>query len=265
MATRGRQSGERHHHRDGEADHGTALAELHDDPEVRDNALAEKTLEIFDRLRPHMNTLLLAAVGGLLALGAWVLVSSQTNATRSQSWDAYLSGLASGDVQSFDEVIRRYPGTPAAEWSRLVLADIALTEGTELLFADKDRAPPRLQAAVDLYGAILAGRPTGMLAERATFGLAKARESLGQLEEARRGYAAVAAEFPTGALAELAATHAAELGSDATRQWYDWFAAQKIVPPTPPKAAEPNKETSPESSPESKQAPSPTPSQDKQE
>jgi hypothetical protein len=263
MATRGRHSGERHNHRGGEADHGTAPAELQDDPELRDNALAEKAIEIVDRLRPHLNTLLLAAVGGLLALGAWVLVSSQANATRSQSWDAYLSGLASGDVQSFDEVIRRYPGTPAAEWSRLVLADIALTEGTELLFADKDRAPPRLQAAVDLYAAILAGRPNGMLAERATFGLAKARESLGQLEEARRGYAAVAAEFPTGALAELAATHATELGSDATRQWYDWFAAQKIVPPTPPKPAAADAEKPAAAATEAPQPPAPN--QDKQE
>ena len=233
MATRGRQSGNRHHQHDRERDHeqGFGVEELHADPEIRDNELAEKTIEIIDRLRPHLNTLLLAAAGLLLAAVGWVLVSSQSAATRSQSWDAYLAGLSSGEVQSFDEVIRRYPGTPAAEWSRLVLADMALTEGTELLFADKDRAPPRLQTAVDLYGAILGARPTGMLAERATFGLAKARESLGQLEEARRGYAAVAAEFPTGALAQLAAEHAAELGRESSRQWYDWFAAQKIAPP----------------------------------
>lgn len=247
MATRGRHSGNRHHqldrehehahHRDRE--HGTGLDNLQVDPEIHDNDLAEKTVEFIDSLRPHLNTLLFAAAGLLLAAVGWVLVSSQSAATRSQSWDAYLAGLSSGEVQSFDEVIRRYPGTPAAEWSRLVLADMALTEGTELLFADKDRAPPRLQAAVDLYSAILGTRPSGMLAERATFGLAKARESLGQLDEARRGYAAVATEFPTGALAQLAASHAAELGRDSSRQWYDWFAAQKIVPPpqTPPASA----------------------------
>lgn len=242
MATRGRHSGNRHqqhdreHENDHDHDHGVGLDELQADPEIRDNDLAEKTIEFIDRLRPHLNTLLLAAAGLLLAAVGWVLVSSQSAATRSQSWDAYLAGLSSGEVQSFDEVIRRYPGTPAADWSRLVLADMALTEGTELLFVDKDRAPPRLQAAVDLYSAILGARPTGMLAERATFGLAKSRESLGQLEEARRGYAAVAAEFPSGALAQMATDHAAELGRESSRQWYDWFAAQKIAPP--PKPAE---------------------------
>lgn len=231
MATRSRHTSDKHR------DHGTALDELQHDPEIQDNDLAEKTIEIVDRLRPYATTILLAIAGLVLATAAAILVSSQAAATRAQSWDAYLAGLAGGDVQAFDEVIRRYPGTPAAEWSRLVLADMALTEGTEVLFADKDRAPPRLQAAVDLYSMILGTRPTGMLAERATFGLAKARESLGQLEEARQGYAAVANEFPAGALAQMASNHAAELSRESSRQWYDWFAAQKIAPPAPEKPA----------------------------
>lgn len=207
--------------------------------ELDGNALAEKTLEIVDRLRPHTNAILLGLGGLLAALAAWVLVSSQAATTKSQAWDAFLAGLSGGDPQAFDEVVRRYPGTPAAEWSRLVMADMALIDGSELLFVNKDQAPPRLQAAAELYGSILAARPSAMLAERATFGLAKARESLGQLEEAKRGYAAVAAEHPDGALAGLARTHAAALGRESTRQWYDWFAAQTIVPPAQ-KPAEPS-------------------------
>ena len=85
-------------------------------------------------------------------------------------------------------------------------------------------------------GAFHSTKPSDMLAERATFGLAKSRESLGQLEEARRGYAAVAAEYASGALAGLAREHAAALERESTRQWYDWFAAQKIEPPAPPSA-----------------------------
>lgn len=207
--------------------------------ELEGNALAEKTLEIVDRLRPHTNAILLGLGGLLVALAAWVLVSSQAATTKSQAWDAFLAGLSGGDPQAFDEVVRRYPGTPAAEWSRLVMADMALIDGTEMLFVNKDQAPPRLRAAAELYGSILAARPSAMLAERATFGLAKARESLGQLEEARRGYAAVAAEHPAGALAGLARTHAAALDRESTRQWYDWFAAQTIVPPAQ-KPAEPS-------------------------
>lgn len=206
--------------------------------ELEGNALAEKTIEVIDRLRPHANSILLALGGVIVALAAWVLVSSQAATTKSQAWDAFLAGLSGGDPQAFDEVVRRYPGTPAAEWSRLVMADMALIDGTELLFVNKEQAPPRLRAAAELYASILAARPTAMLAERATFGLAKARESLGQLEEARRGYAAVVAEHSEGALAGLARTHAAELDRESTRQWYDWFAAQTIVPPAQKPAAD---------------------------
>ena len=229
------QSHERSGHRHPDRHPGGDFAdEQHD---LDGNALAEKTVEIVERLRPHLNTILLAAAGAVVAIAAAILVSSQAAATKAQAWDAYLAGLSTGEVQSFDEVIRRYPNTPAAEWSRLVLADMALTEGTELLFIEKTRATPRLQAAGELYSAILAGRPSGMLGERATFGLAKARESLGQLEEARQGYAVVASEFSSGPLARIAAYHAAELNRESTRQWYDWFAAQQIKPPAPPAAA----------------------------
>lgn len=199
--------------------------------ELEGNALAEKTAEIIDWLRPQANALLLAAAGAVLATAAWILVSSQQEATRAQSWEAYLAGLTTGQSAAFDEVIRRYPDTPAASWSQLVLADMALTEASDLAFSDKERAMPRLQAAAGLYSAILGSKPVGMLAERATFGLAKAREGLGQLEEARLGYEAVSREFAGGPMARMAADHAAELGRESTRQWYDWFAAQSIKPP----------------------------------
>lgn len=206
--------------------------------ELEGNVLAEKTLEIVDRLRPHANAILLGLGAAVVAFAGWALVSSQAATTRSQAWDAFLAGLSGGEPQAFDEVMRRYPGTPAAEWSRLVVADMNLIDGTELLFSNKDQAPPRLQAAAELYLSILAARPSAMLAERATFGLAKARESLGQLEEARRGYAAVATEHPDGALAGLARTRAAALERESTRQWYDWFAAQTIAPPAQKPAAD---------------------------
>ena len=162
---------------------------------------------------------------------AYGVVSSQADATRTQSWDACLAAISTGEMDSFNEVVRRYPGTDAARWAELLMADAAASEGTQMLFIDRQRAEGRLQAAVEAYSSLMAGGPQGLLAERAVFGLAKARESLGQVAEARRGYEVVAAEFPADALAQIATTRAAELGRESTRQWYDWFGAQKIAPP----------------------------------
>lgn len=198
---------------------------------LEDNDLAEATLALVDRVRPYFGTILAGLAAGLAALVAYAFVSSQAEATRKQSWDACLAAISAGDADQFSEVARRYPGTDAARWAELLMADTAATQGTQLLFVDRQRAEGRLQAAVDLYSALLAARPQGLLGERAVFGLAKARESLGKLAEARRGYEAVAAEFPGTTLARIASDRAADLGRESTRQWYDWFGTQKIAPP----------------------------------
>lgn len=199
--------------------------------ELGDNALADATLALIDRLRPYFGTILLGLGAAVAAFIGYAVVASQAEATRTQAWDACLAAMSSGEGEAFNEVVRRYPGTPAARWAELLMADAAAAEGTQLLFIDRQRAEGRLQAAIDLYGSLLAAKPQGVLAERAVFGLAKARESIGQLADARRGYEVVAAEYPADGLTQLAAGRAADLGRESTRQWYDWFAAQKLTAP----------------------------------
>jgi hypothetical protein len=211
--------------REGDLDGGVAGEDL------GDNDLADATIDVVERVRPYFGTILAGLIAGLAALIGFGVVSSQAETSRKQSWDACMAAMSSGDGESFNEVVRRYPGTDAARWAELLLADSAAAEGTELLFIDRQRAVGRLQSAVDLYAALMAEKPQGLLGERTVYGLAKARESLGQLAEARRGYEAIAAEFPGDALAGIAAARAADLGRESTRQWYDWFGAQKIAPP----------------------------------
>jgi len=204
--------------------------------DLEENDLAESTVAIVDRLRPHLRTIALAVGAVAVALGAWTVVSSQQAASRAESWDACMAALSEGNSERLTDVIRRYPGSAAAQWSQLMMADAAIGEGTQLLFADRDRARQRLDSAVGIYSGLLAERPRGLIAERAVFGLAKARESLGQLEEARRGYEAVVADYPESAVRGIAENRITALSRESTRQWYDWFDGWK---PAPPKPAEP--------------------------
>lgn len=218
--------------------------------DLAENDLAGTTLELVDRIRPHLRSLVVAT--GLLfgGLAAWTLISAQQVAGRAQSWESCLAALSSGDGSRLAEVIRQHPETPAAGWAQLVLADSALQQGCDLLFTDRVQGTGRLEDAAGRYRQMLSARPTGMLAERAVFGLAKANEALGNLEEARRGYEAVMADHPGGAAAALAAGRVAALSRESTRQWYDWFAAQK-----PPPAAAGPAATTPESPPSDAAAP----------
>jgi hypothetical protein len=198
-----------------------------------ENALADWMVRLLDAIRPHFFAIAASVVALVGASIAWLVISSTNAATEARSWESYLAALSSGDTTAFNDVARRYPGSKAAMWSQLVLADMALTDGAVLAFQDRDTSRGRLESAVDLYASVLEAGPQGLLAERATFGMAKAQESLGEFDAARDGYAAVAERFAESPLASVAQQHADALAGQATRGWYDWFFAQDLRPATP--------------------------------
>lgn len=200
----------------------TGAAATLDEPLFGDHAAA-----LFEAVRPHLRAIAFAAIGAVLVAGAWSLLSAQRTAARRESWDAYLEAMNGSRIEALADVGTRFPGTQAAAWASLALAENALGEGTELAFVDKDGSRLRLESAAQQYSQIIASRPQGLLAERATLGLAKARESLGQLEEARSGYEALAKDHPFSPVAGIAAEHARLLAEPQAREWYGWFTSWK--------------------------------------
>ena len=200
--------------------------------ELETNALADSVAALADRLRPHLGSLGLVVALVVIALGAWNIVESRRVAAREESWDACSAAINGGQPAAVEEAVARYAGSPAAQWARLILADAALEQGVQALVTNRAQGEERLRAAETAYAAVLASAPLEAVAERATFGLAKARESLGRLDEARPGYEVIVREHPSSPLRPLAEERVAALGRAATRQWYDWLASQKPAPPT---------------------------------
>jgi hypothetical protein len=205
--------------------------------ELAENDLADSVESLAERFRPYVATILTAAIGGLVAVIVGLFVSSRWEASQAESWDACLAALTTGNEEAFREVLIRYPGTPAAQWAELVLADRAVSEATSLLFQKldpaNDVAQQRLEQAVAAYQGLLSEQPTRMIAQRATFGLAKARECLGELDEARRGYETLASEYADSPMADLAAARATDLARADTQQFYEWFFEQRATPAEP--------------------------------
>jgi hypothetical protein len=220
-----------------EAESRVALGDL------EDNDLASGTIAIVDRIRPHLGTILLAALVLFAALAAWTLVRSQRAAQRTAAWDACLAALAGGDPAGLEEVVARYAGSAAAQWAELVLADTALADGNRLLLSDAQRGRRRLEEAAGRYTAVNAQRPEQLAAERAILGLARARESLGELAEARSGYEALAKEYPDSPFRPLAEERAAALARASTERWYSWLESRQAAAPADvpaePAASEP--------------------------
>jgi len=118
--------------------------------ELEDNDLAAATMETVGRIRAHAWSI--AAVVGLLfaALGLWTAITGQQTASRGASWRAGLAAARDGNPAALAEVIRLYPGTPAADWAELTMADLAFEEGADLLFTiarQPGRGPPGLRGS----------------------------------------------------------------------------------------------------------------------
>jgi hypothetical protein len=211
--------------------------------DLEDNDLATGTLALVDRIRPHVGTILFGVLALFAALAAWTLITSQTKARLAAGWDECLTALAEGDAGRLETVATRYGGTPAAQWAEIMLADTALADGNRLLLTDRVQGVRRLEEAVGRYTAVNAQRPGPLAAERSIFGLARARESSGELAEAKRGYEALVAEYPESPFRPLAEERITALGRESTGRWYKWFESRPPVAAATaqPPAAESNK------------------------
>lgn len=204
--------------------------------EIDDNDLARATITILERIRPHLRTIAMAVGLVFAGLAAWTLVSSQRDAEKMQAWDACLAAFSARDGAQLGQVTSRYPGSAAAVWSQILLADGSLAEGTELMFVDRARARERLDAAAGIYAGVMSQRPAEVAAERAIFGLAKAREALGDLAAAKQGYETLVAEHPRSPLRGLAESRLAALGRPAVPEWYHWFESHDAKAPATPES-----------------------------
>lgn len=193
--------------------------------EIEDNDLAQATMSVVERIRPHLLAIALAVAVAFASLAAWTLVSSQREGEQQRAWDEILAALGTRDAGRLAAVADRYPESAAAVWSQILLADNALADGGRMVFVDRSGGRQRLEAAAAAYKRVV-DSPTAppRAAERAIFGLARAREALGELADARLGYESIVREHPTSPLRGLAEARASALARPSTAAWYDWFA-----------------------------------------
>jgi predicted negative regulator of RcsB-dependent stress response len=196
--------------------------------ELEQNELADWLAATIAGIKPYQN-LILGVVLVLVVAGAgyawWARQSGTQNA---EAWDqfyaAFDSALHSGDVAKLATVTEQYPNTPAAHWAAVVAGDLHLADGCNKLFESKASGNNELRKAMQYYMTVLDQSRNSTLRERATYGLARAREALGELEAAGRLYQQVKQDWPDGAYAAAAANRLADLEKPATKAMYDRFA-----------------------------------------
>ncbi len=200
--------------------------------ELQTNQLADTLAHWIDAAKPYSRAGLALVVAVVVGLFAWGYLSAQNTRREADGWTEYFDALNSRDARdSLSDIAARYPTLPVGQWASLVLADIQLSDGTGRLFAEKADARSELKQATDRYRSVMLESSEPTILQRATFGLARAHEALGTLEEARKEYSSIAEQWPDSPFAAPAKERAKDLEQPNTKKFYDWFA--KYEPPRP--------------------------------
>jgi tetratricopeptide (TPR) repeat protein len=212
-------------------------------------ALGERASRLWHDVSARSNTAsivfwlaVILVVGLVVAWFSWSRWARNANASE---WVQF------GDANSLDDLrslAKDHPGTVPAEMAQVVEARVLLRQGLEKYAArdEKDRTEARdkIKQAGELYE-MLAGRMTSqpLLVQEATMGVARAKESRGDLDGALDWYRKAAGLKPdTTDLVAQAKQRSEELQDpgkkDAIKKFYDALlnappAAPPVAPPAP--------------------------------
>ncbi len=199
--------------------------------ELQTNELADRLAHLIVRIQPVARPLGLALLGAILVGAVYWAVSASAGGRRREGWDQFLAAVNSGREEQYSEIMVAHAGTPVATMAQLRLADAQLRRGIELLFTNRPAALDELKSAEENFQAVRdAATKDTRLRQRAWFCLARTRESLNKLDEARADYEGLTRDFPNGIYSPMAKGRLGELAAAGTQQFYAWFAEQNPRP-----------------------------------
>ena len=188
--------------------------------ELQHNELADWLFTAGQRIKPYQNAILAAVVGIVVLIVAWSWWSRSSAAQTAQAWTDLTNGMEGENLDALTRVIEAYPNTNVAHVATILVADTRLAQGCEQRFINRAVATKELSSAVTSYSAVLEQCRTPSLLERATFGLARAKEAQGDLEAAKKNYEIVA-KWPDGTYAAAASQRLDDLNQRETKLMFD--------------------------------------------
>ncbi len=198
--------------------------------ELQHNALADWMAQTGKELKPYQNLIWSVVVIGLVTFAAYTWWSRTSASQAAKAWGEFNDGMETGDLTELTQVIESYPDTKVAHTATVLSGDYRLISGCDRLFENKAIGEQQLSKAIILYESDRRQSKSSMLLERATFGLARAKEAKGVLEEAERYYREVVANWPNGAYAAVANQRLDELKRPEIKRLYDDFRNFDPVP-----------------------------------
>lgn len=194
--------------------------------ELETNVLAKELARWIDLVKPYSKAGVGVLVAALVIAAVTMFVKRQGNRAEAMAWDAYYQATVGGQphLEQLQTVADEYRGTAVEPWARIAWADGQLAFGTRVLFRQRNVGKQFLGRAIEAYRQLQENNVPEMIRQRAIYGMARAEESLSDVDAACQEYAKT-----DGALAELAKARATSLKKDEAKQFYDWFAQAKLA------------------------------------
>ena len=204
--------------------------------ELQQNDLAIYLDKINRSIEPYSKWIALvvgvAIVGGI----AYGFYRSEQKAHRSESTLQLIQAAGTQDAEVFLTVSDKYPNTAAGDWARLYQGQSYLSQGIQSLFNDRENAEELLSDAQQALRAAISGNKDKLLRSRGQFGIARAAEALGEIDQAIEEYKKVIEINESEAMNEKAQERIDALSDPTTKAFVSWFADQDFSPrdPSPP-------------------------------
>jgi hypothetical protein len=172
--------------------------------ELQHNELADWLFRTGEQAKPYQNLILagvVIVVVGVMVSWWWVRTSTQRTA---QAWTELGTALNSNSPDLLSAVADEYPNTSVGDTAAALLGDVRLFEGCDRRFSSLTIAQKDLKNASESYSKIRENSRSDSLRERATYGLARVKETLGDLEAATQLYKEILTSWPHGPYAPAA-------------------------------------------------------------
>jgi tetratricopeptide (TPR) repeat protein len=201
--------------------------------ELQQNDLAIALDRLNRSIEPYSKIIALVVAVVIVGGIAVAFYNSQQSGLRSDATLQLLQASGAQDPEEMKRVSEMYPNTAASAWASFYEGDLYLSQGVQSLYNDRKDAEPLLTDADAAYRYAIANSNDPLLRSRAHFGIARAAESLGKLDEAIAAYEEVVTASESEAMVKKAQERIEALSKPQTKEFLAWFSEQNFAPADP--------------------------------
>ena len=201
--------------------------------ELQQNDLAVYLNKINKSIEPY-SKFIAVGVGVLVVSGlAWAFYSSEQSAQRSEATLNLIKATSTADPEVLRDVSDSFPETISGKWARVYQGQLYLAQGIQQLYEDSEQARILLEDAKQTLASAVSGSDEILIRSRGQFGIARASEALGEVDEAIEAYKKVISVGESEAMIKKSQERIDMLEKPETLAFMTWFAEQDFSPADP--------------------------------